>query len=125
MQVIMDNREFWQVLDRLVGECELVIDRPHGSAHPRYPEVYYPLDYGYLAGTRAGDGDGIDVWVGSRPEQRVSSIICTVDSLQRDAEIKILLGCTPQEVQLALAAHNSGQQRGILIERDGEGGDLG
>lgn len=115
---MMANHDFWHMLDRLVAECELVIDRPRGSAHPRYPEVRYPLDYGYLAGTRAGDGDGIDVWVGSLAERRVNGVICTVDAFQRDAEIKVLLACTPEEVKLALRVHNAGQQRGILVERD-------
>lgn len=121
----MDSREFWLALDQLVGACELVMDRPKGSAHPRYPAYHYPLDYGYLAGTRSGDGDGIDVWVGSQPGRRVSGVICTVDGLQRDAEVKILVGCTLQEMQTALAVHNSGQQRGILMERGDEGGECG
>ena len=120
----MDSRDFWLALDRLVGECRLVVDRPKGSAHPRYPTVRYPLDYGYLAGTRSGDGEGIDVWVGSQSGRRVSGVICAVDGLQRDAEVKILLGCTPHEARIALAVHNSGQQRGILVERDDEGREL-
>ena len=115
--LVMENNDFWHLLDWLVAGCDLVIDRPRGSAHPRYPEARYPLDYGYLAGTRSGDGEGIDVWVGSLPGQRVSGIICTVDGVQRDAEIKVLLGCTPQEMKLALNVHNAGQQRGILVER--------
>ncbi len=65
----MDHDHFWQTLDTLVTESNLIIDRPRGSAHPRYPEYSYPLDYGYLRGTRSGDGDGIDMWVGSLPEK--------------------------------------------------------
>ena len=95
----MANHGFWHMLDRLVAECDLVVDRPRGAAHPRYPEARYPLDYGYLAGTQSGDGDGIDVWLGSLPERRVTGVICTVDGTQRDAEVKVLLSCTPQEAQ--------------------------
>jgi inorganic pyrophosphatase len=29
-----------------------------------YPDMIYPCDYGYLPGTVAADGDGIDVLVG-------------------------------------------------------------
>lgn len=108
---------FWPALDALIATCPLVVDRPRGSAHPRYPEIRYPLDYGYLAGTRGGDGDGLDVWRGSRPEQQVTAIVCTLDLNQRDAEIKVLVGCTPAEVQTILAFHNSGAQSGWLIER--------
>jgi inorganic pyrophosphatase len=76
--------EFWRKLDRLVAEHELVIDRPKGSRHPRYPEMVYPLDYGYLAGTQAADGAGIDVWVGSLLGRTVTAVVCTVDMLKQD-----------------------------------------
>ena len=45
--------DFWSHLDRLVESCGLVIDRPKGTAHPRYPDLIYPVDYGYLDGTTA------------------------------------------------------------------------
>ena len=113
------NNDFWLKLDQLIAEHELVIDRPKGSRHPRYPEVIYPLDYGYLAGTQAIDGGGIDVWVGSLPERTVTAVACTIDMLKRDAEIKILLGCTPEDMQTILSFHNDdfGWQSAILIER--------
>ena len=115
----MQSDSFWRKLDRLVAEHKLVIDRPAGSRHPRYPEMLYPLDYGYLEGTQAMDGDGIDVWIGSVTERPVTAVVCTVDMLKRDAEVKILLGCTPQEAQKILDFHNddSDWQSAILIER--------
>jgi len=33
------NQAFWEMLDALAAEHEIVIDRPRGSRHPRYPEV--------------------------------------------------------------------------------------
>jgi hypothetical protein len=42
------NKEFWSAIDRLVRESEIVIDRPKGSAHPRYSNFLYKVDYGYL-----------------------------------------------------------------------------
>jgi len=47
----MIDSGFWQTFDRLILESEIVIDRPKSSAHPRYPDFIYPLDYGYLKGT--------------------------------------------------------------------------
>ena len=108
---------FWRALDRLVEDHRVVIDRPRGSAHPRYPSLIYPLDYGFLAGTTAADDGGIDVWMGSLPERRVTGVICTVDGLKADAELKLLLGCTPEEAQIALATHNDGPQAGLLVSR--------
>jgi inorganic pyrophosphatase len=114
----MNHPDFWQTLDTLVATCDLVIDRPAGSPHPRYPSFIYPLDYGYLAGTRTVDGGGLDVWRGSLPEQRVTAVLCTVDLTKRDAEIKLLLACTASETQRILAIHNSGGQAAILLMRD-------
>ena len=59
------NEDFWNALDELVSNSEIVIDRPRGSAHPRFPNFIYKVDYGYLKDTASMDGSGIDVWVGS------------------------------------------------------------
>lgn len=111
---------FWQRLEQLVAQCRVVIDRPAGSIHPRYADFRYPHDYGYLEGTLAMDQGGIDVWRGSLHEQTVSAVICTVDLVKKDAELKILLGCTEEEAREILAVHNSGPQSGILLLREGE-----
>jgi inorganic pyrophosphatase len=117
----MREVNFWRKLDQLVATCELVIDRPQGSPHPRYPAFVYPFDYGYLQDTRSGDGEGIDIWVGSLPVRRVTAIICSVETEQRDAEIKLLIGCTSQEAQTILQTHNVGAQSAILVPRPQQG----
>ena len=113
----MENEEFWQKLDQLVAGSPVNVDRPKGTAHPRYPSFVYALDYGYLENTRSGDGGGIDVWVGGLPEKDATAIICTVDLEKRDSEMKILLGCTTQETQAILNVHNRGPQAALLVER--------
>ena len=42
------DNAFWELLDSLVKDSEIVIDRPKGTAHPRYPDSIYKVDYGYL-----------------------------------------------------------------------------
>ena len=101
------TKAFWETLERLLTESRIVIDRPKGQTHPRYPELIYPLDYGYLEGTTAGDGDGIDVWIGSREDKSLSGILCTFDTLKRDAEIKLLAGCSAQDVEVILHFNDS------------------
>lgn len=108
---------FWASVDRLATECELVLDRPRGSVHPRFPELRYPLDYGFLRNTRSSDGRELDVWAGSLPDRRCVGLICTVDLLKRDSEVKLLLGCTPEEMSLAMKMHNGGPMRGLLMTR--------
>lgn len=113
----MGSEQFWQKLDILVTESKIIIDRPRGTAHPRYPDFIYPLDYGYLAATSSSDHDGIDLWRGSLPEARVTGVIVTIDLHKRDSEIKILLGCTHDEMLMLTGVHNDGEQGGILVER--------
>ena len=88
---------FWEMLDALAGKSKLVIDRKKGSAHPKYPNIIYPVDYGYLNGTTSMDGGGIDVWLGSEMDGKLNAILCTADILKNDSEIKLLIGCTQQE----------------------------
>ncbi|MCK1798982.1 inorganic pyrophosphatase [Streptomyces sp. XM4193] len=90
---------FFDHLDGLVASAELVVDRPKGSRHPRVPEAVYPVDYGYLDGTTGGDGDGVDVFAGSTPQAGVVGVFVTADPIKRDVEVKILLGCSPAEIE--------------------------
>ena len=111
------NDEFWKALDELVSNSQIVIDRPKGTAHPKYPDVIYRVDYGYLKDTASMDGAGIDVWVGTG-EKKVDAIMCTVDVLKRDSEIKILIGCTEEEKKIVYETHNDSKyMKGILIRR--------
>ena len=114
----MVNNEFWQALDKLVAESKIIIDRPRGSAHPRFPNFIYKVDYGYLKGTSAMDGGGIDVWVGTKESKEINAIMCIVDLMKKDSEIKILIGCTDKEKQLVYQTHNETEfMKGILINR--------
>lgn len=46
----------------LLGKTiEIVIDRPLGSKHPRHNYVY-PINYGYVEGIEAPDGEDLDVY---------------------------------------------------------------
>ena len=112
------NSDFWKALDELVNNAEIIIDRPKGTAHPKYPNFIYKVDYGYLKNTSSMDGEGIDVWVGTA-EKQIDAIMCTVDLMKRDSEIKILIGCTEEEKQLVYQTHNeSPYMKGVLIRRE-------
>jgi inorganic pyrophosphatase len=111
------SASFWDYLDRLFASGSVVIDRPGNSPHPCYPEIVYPLDYGYLEGTTAIDGGGLDIWQGGSGTHELTSVVVTVALLKRDAEIKILLGCTEAEMQTILNFHNTKRMRALLIRR--------
>lgn len=111
------NNEFWKALDQLVSTSEIIIDRPKGTAHLKYPNFIYRVDYGYLKNTTSMDGGGIDVWIGTR-DKKIDAIICTVDLMKKDSEIKILIGCTEEEKKIVYETHNdSDNMKGILIRR--------
>ena len=111
------DNSFWETLDSLVNNSEIVIDRPKGTAHPKYPDFIYKVDYGYLKNTSSMDDAGIDVWVGTG-NKRIDAIMCTVDLMKRDSEIKILIGCTEEEKQLIYQTHNESlYMKGIMIRR--------
>ena len=73
------DKAFWEGIDTLVRESRIVIDRPKGAHHPRFPSIVYPVDYGYLGNTASMALGGIDVWLGSAPSRTVDAIICTID----------------------------------------------
>jgi inorganic pyrophosphatase len=65
------------------------------------------------------DGQGIDVWVGTEKKQRIDAIMCIVDLIKRDSEIKILIGCTEEEKEIIFRTHNETEfMKGVLIRRD-------
>jgi inorganic pyrophosphatase len=113
------NHDFWTALDALVASSRIVIDRPQGSAHPRYPDLIYPRPYGYLDGTHAADGGGIDVWLGST-SSAVEAIVCTIDLVKRDAEIKVLIGCSIDDRRSILEFMNRSALGAVLVERGPE-----
>lgn len=110
---------FWDFLDQLIQTHEIVIDRPKGSHHPRFPITnrVYPVDYGYLKGTTTQDGGGIDVWIGESGEKILTAIIFTVDLGKKDAEIKLMLGCSENEINQANNFLNNGNMRAEILHR--------
>ena len=92
---------FWQNLQDLVNRSKIIIDRPKGSCHPKFPEAsLYPLDYSILKGTTSMDGQSIDCFCGSLEGKIVVEILYTVDMMKKDSEIKILIDCTESEVDV-------------------------
>lgn len=109
---MIPDTSFWHSLARLITTDRLVIDRPRGSCHPRYPNMVYPLDYGYIDETTSSDGGGIDVWLGSLDSvtseetiKKLTGILCTFDTLKRDAEIKLLIGCNEKDIHVIREFH--------------------
>ena len=115
----MTERRFpWARWERLVHRRGVVIERPAREPHPDYPEIIYPIDYGYVRGTRATDGDEVDCFVGSGDAGLVG-LILTTDHRKGDREAKLLLDCTAPEVYTAHGFINYDRTllEGLLVMR--------
>ena len=42
---------------------KVIVDRPLGSPHPKYEDIIYPVNYGYIPGVIAGDGEEQDAYI--------------------------------------------------------------
>lgn len=48
----------------IIGKTVTVnVDRPLGSCHPVYKELRYPVNYGYIKGIMAPDGEEQDAYI--------------------------------------------------------------
>lgn len=77
-----------------------VMDRPLGSAHPKYPSMIYPVNYGYVPETISGDGAELDVYVlgVDKPLQEFEGICIAVIHRTNDDDDKLVL--VPDGVKL-------------------------
>ena len=41
----------------------VTVDRPLGSYHPEHKDMYYPVNYGYIKGITAPDGEEQDAYI--------------------------------------------------------------
>ena len=41
----------------------MIVDRPLGSYHPEHKDMYYPVNYGYIPGVMAPDGEEQDAYI--------------------------------------------------------------
>ncbi len=89
----------WAGWEALILKNGFTLDRPYRSPHPRYPEIIYPINYGYVNGTTSSDGDEVDIFVGSAANGLVG-LLMTTDYGRGDREIKLLYHCTPEEIYL-------------------------
>ena len=48
----------------MIGRTVTVtVDRPLGSRHPNHPDIFYTVNYGYIEGIMAPDGEEQDAYI--------------------------------------------------------------
>ena len=51
-------------INSIIGKTVTVtVDRPLGSYHPKHKDMYYPINYGYVEGIMAPDGEEQDAYI--------------------------------------------------------------
>jgi len=50
-------------MKRIGDVVKVTVDRPLGSYHPNHKDMYYPVNYGYVEGIMAPDGEEQDVYI--------------------------------------------------------------
>lgn len=75
----------------MIGDIVTVtVDRPLGSYHPEYKEMYYPINYGYIEGLIAPDGEEQDAYIlgVNKPVEKFTGKIIAIVHRLNDVEDK-------------------------------------
>ena len=91
----------------MIGDFVTVtVDRPIGSYHPEHKDIYYPINYGYIEGVMADDGEEQDAYVigVDKPLETFTGKVIAVIKRHDDVEDKWVVcpeGCnyTKEEIQ--------------------------
>ncbi len=92
---------------------DVVVDRPLGSAHPEYPELIYEVNYGYVPGTLAPDGEPLDVYIlgADRPLERCTAKVIALVRRRDDVEDKFVVALSGTWDEAAIARATAFQER--------------
>lgn len=119
MEQMLNNAYFWQKLDTLILSLDYNMKRVKGDVHPEYPNLVYPIEYGYLVDPDHDHRVVTKLFKGSMGMRRCDAIIVGVDILQKGMDIKCLVGCTDHEqVQILEFLNQTAFQKTVLIRRN-------
>lgn len=76
----------------------VTVDRPLGSYHPEHKEMYYPVNYGFIEGIMAPDGEEQDAYIlgVNEPVDKFTGKIIAIVHRKNDIEEKGVV--VPEEV---------------------------
>lgn len=117
---LQNSAYFWQKVDTLYLSSGYTIARKKGDRHPQFTNLVYPVDYGYVNETKSTNGEGLSLYAGTENRNRITSLVMAVDILSREMDVKILVGCTPQEEEAVLRYLNQTDYQKTILVRRGE-----
>ena len=75
----------------MIGKSvKVIVDRPLGSRHHSHEHIVYPVNYGFVSGILAPDGEEQDAYIlgGSRPLDEFTGVVIAVIHRKNDVEDK-------------------------------------
>lgn len=86
----------------LIGNIvKVIVDKPLGSHHPKHKDIYYPVNYGYIEGMIAPDGEEQDAYILGVDEPVNEFIGKVIAIIHRNDDIEEKLVVVPEEVYLS------------------------
>ena len=72
------------------NKVKVIVDRPLGTYHPKYKDIFYTLNYGYVEGIIAPDGEEQDAYVlgVDKPLKEFTGVVVAVIHRLNDVEDK-------------------------------------
>lgn len=72
---------------------KVIVDRPMGSAHPEYPDLIYPVNYGFIEGMLAPDKEEQDAYIlgVNTPLSSFEGAVIAVIHRKNDVEDKLVV----------------------------------
>ena len=116
-----NNAFFWQKVDTLFLSSSVKLTRKKGDVHPVYKNLVYPTDYGHVTDTKSVTDEGVSVYAGSGNRNKITALVIAADTLAKELDVKMLIGCTEAEVDDVLRFLNQTDlQKTVLIRRGNE-----
>ena len=76
--------------DVIGNKVRVTVDRPLGSLHPKYSDMLYEVNYGFVEGVVGGDGEWQDAYIlgVDEPVSEFVGTVCAVIRRRNDCEVK-------------------------------------
>lgn len=86
---ILRKAQVWSFLGKMVT---VTIDRQLGSVHPKHDDMIYPINYGYIDGVIAPDGEELDVYIygENKPLDEFTGRVIAIVHREDDIEDKLI-----------------------------------
>ncbi|CDM70024.1 hypothetical protein CM240_2907 [Clostridium bornimense] len=75
----------------MIGDTvTVIVDRELGTYHPKHRDIYYPINYGYIEGIIAPDGEEQDAYIlgVTEPVQQFTGEVIAIIHRKNDIEDK-------------------------------------